>query len=288
MWTYQAPVADMLHLFPRVLEAPASWAGQSAFGELDADTVGEVLQQAGRFASEVTTPTSAAGDVHGCTWSRDAADRVQMRAPQCPTGVPTVPGPDPIAWHPAVCRTLLALRARIDAAHPVACWCATLLDEADHHPDAERRAAAADHVARLTPVAKPLFAGLGHRSADEALQIWGGYGYMHDYGSEQTVCDSRTAMIYEGTNEIQAIDLVQRKLLDDRGARAEALIGELAREVASCRKLPALQPFADALDEQMAQWGPSAAFGLPWLLPQPQVHRGRALRRDADLPFLAA
>ena len=63
----------------------------------------------------------------------------------------------------------------------------------------------------LTPVAKALFTDLGHRSADEALQAWGGYGFVHDYGIEQTVRDSRIAMIYEGTNEIQAIDLVQRK-----------------------------------------------------------------------------
>jgi hypothetical protein len=193
---------------------------------------------------------------------RYAAERLQMRAPQRPIdaagNVVTGAGPDPIAWHPAMRRTLLTLRARTDACRTIAYWCALLLDEADHHPDAARRAAAADHVAILTPVAKSLFTELGHRSADEALQVWGGYGYVRDYGIEQTVRDSRIAMIYEGTNEIQAIDLVQRKLLPDGGRRAGALRAVLAAEAAACRAQtgshPGLQPFADALDAQLAQW----------------------------------
>jgi len=151
-------------------------------------------------------------------------------------------------------RTLLTLQARTDGCRAIAYWCALLLDEAEHHPDAARRAAAAGHVALLTPVAKSLFTELGHRSADEALQVWGGYGFVRDYGIEQTVRDSRIAMVYEGTNEIQAVDLVQRKLLDDGGARARALMAELAAEAGACSGVPALQPFADALAQQLALW----------------------------------
>ena len=77
---------------------------------------------------------------------------------------------------------------------------------------------------------------------------------MHDYGIEQTVRDSRIAMIYEGTNEIQAVDLVMRKILDDGGRRAGALQALLAEEVAACRPHTSLQPFADALAEQLARW----------------------------------
>jgi len=113
-------------------------------------------------------------------------------------------------------------------------------------------------VAILTPVAKSLFTELGHRSADEALQVWGGYGFVREYGIEQTVRDSRIAMVYEGTNEIQAVDLVQRKLLDDGGARARALMAELAAEADACRATPALQPqlepFADGLAQQLQHW----------------------------------
>mgnify|MGYP000673964250 CR=1 FL=1 len=86
------------------------------------------------------------------------------------------------------------------------------------------------HVAILTPVAKSLFTELGHRSADEALQVWGGYGFVREYGIEQTVRDSRIALIYEGTNEIQAIDLLQRKVLGDGGAALGVVLDELAAE----------------------------------------------------------
>jgi len=500
MWTYQAPVADMLHLLTRVLDAPASWAAQPAFAELDAETAGEVLAQAGRFAGEVLAPTNAAGDAEGCTWSpegvatptgfraayrafvdggwpalactpeaggqglpqvlnmalfemlaaanhgwtmypgllhgayevvlhhgtdelkalylaklvsgdwlgtmcltepqagsdlglvrtqatvvageaangvpvtvsgskifisggdqdltdnivhlvlcrlagapagtkglslalvpkvrpdgtrngvvcdgiehkmgihgsatcqmrfdgadgwligepnrglaamflmmnaarlhvamqgvghleaatqnawRYAQERLQMRAAVRPATAATGPGPDPIAFHPAMRRTLLTLQARTDACRTIAYWCAGLLDEAEHHPDAARRAAAAGHVAVLTPVAKSLFTELGHRSADEALQVWGGYGFVREYGIEQTVRDSRIAMIYEGTNEIQAVDLVQRKLLDDGGARARLLVAELAEEAGRCRAVPGLQLFADAVAQQAMAW----------------------------------
>jgi len=186
---------------------------------------------------------------------RYAAERLQMRAAAKPAGAAANgSGSDPIAWHPAMRRTLLTLQARTDAVRVLAYWTALLLDEHEQHPDAERRAAAGGHVALLTPVAKALFTDLGHRSADEALQVWGGYGYVHEFGIEQTVRDSRIAMIYEGTNEIQAVDLVQRKLLDDGGARANALMAELDREVALCQAQPALQPCASALAGQLAAW----------------------------------
>ena len=280
---------------------------------------------------------------------RYAAERLQMRAAQRPGDAPPAAA-DPIAWHPAVRRILLTLQARTDACRLLAYWCALLLDEHEQHPDAARRARAGGHVALLTPLAKALFTDLGHRSADEALQVWGGYVYVHEFGIEQTVRDSRIALIYEGTNEIQAVDLVQRKLLDDGGARSDALMHELAREVAACQAVPALQPYAAALAQQLqawqrvqqallagraadpewplrvaddvlhgighalmcwawaraartaldpacptppggrsaAQWLQAARFGLDWLLPQAQVHWGRALRADAALPFLAA
>jgi alkylation response protein AidB-like acyl-CoA dehydrogenase len=182
-----------------------------------------------------------------------ASERLQMRAARRPEGAAAAPA-DPIAWHPAMRRLLLTLQARTDGCRLVAYFTALLLDESEQHPDAARRRAAADHVALLTPVAKAFFTDLGHRSADEALQAWGGYGFVHDYGIEQTVRDSRIAMIYEGTNEIQAVDLVMRKILDDGGRRSGALQDLLADEVQACRANPALAPFADALAGQLAHW----------------------------------
>ena len=182
-----------------------------------------------------------------------AHERLQMRVAQRPSGA-AVAAADPIAWHPAMRRLLLGLQARTDGCRLLAYFIAQLLDESEQHPDAEHRRAAADHVALLTPVAKAFFTDLGHRSADEALQAWGGYGFVHDHGIEQTVRDSRIAMIYEGTNEVQAVDLVLRKILDDGGRRATALQALLAEEVTACRGDAALQAFADALADQLERW----------------------------------
>jgi hypothetical protein len=192
---------------------------------------------------------------------RYAAERVQMRVAQRPADAAPQAGstgPDPIHWHPAMRRTLLGLQARSDGARTLAYWTALLLDESEQHPDAQRRSAAASHIAYLTPVAKALFTELGHRGADEALQVWGGYGFIHDYGIEQTVRDSRIALIYEGTNEIQAIDLVLRKTLDTGGERARALRETLAEEVQACQAQagvsPSALPFARALASELQRW----------------------------------
>jgi alkylation response protein AidB-like acyl-CoA dehydrogenase len=178
---------------------------------------------------------------------RYAHERQQMRAARRPDGAAAAAA-DPIAFHPAMRRTLLALQARTDATRLLAYHTALRLDEADHHPDAARRAAAAAEVAFLTPIAKAMFTELGHRGADEALQVWGGYGFIHEYGIEQAVRDSRIALIYEGTNEIQAIDLVARKLLDDGGRRS----ADLRESLSADARGPT--PFAAALAGQLKQW----------------------------------
>ncbi len=184
---------------------------------------------------------------------RYAAERTQMRAAERPPGAGAA-GADPIAWHPAIRRNVMTQRARADGCRLIAYWTAMLLDEAEHHPEAAGRERASAFVALLTPLAKAFFTELGHRGADEALQVWGGNGYMQEYRIEQTVRDSRIAMIYEGTNEIQAVDLVQRKLLDDGGERARRLIDELWLEVLACRAGAKLAIFADALEEQLGAW----------------------------------
>jgi alkylation response protein AidB-like acyl-CoA dehydrogenase len=156
----------------------------------------------------------------------------------------------PIAAHPAMRRTLWSLRALAEGERVIAYWTAMLLDASHHHPDAAHRAETEALVGLLTPVAKAFFTDNGHRGADEALQVWGGYGFVHDYGIEQAVRDSRIAMIYEGTNEIQAIDLLQRKVLDDGGAKLDALLARLEADAETAGA--ALAEFRDALRTQTA------------------------------------
>jgi alkylation response protein AidB-like acyl-CoA dehydrogenase len=160
-------------------------------------------------------------------------------------------GGAPIARHATVRRKLWELRALAEGERVIAYRTAQLLDEAHHHPDRERRKRADALVSVLTPVVKAFFTDNGHNGANQALQLWGGYGYIHEYGIEQTVRDSRIAMIYEGTNEIQAIDLLQRKVLDDGGLRLEMLLATLDDAAAQCAPEPRLADFTAALREQV-------------------------------------
>jgi alkylation response protein AidB-like acyl-CoA dehydrogenase len=179
-----------------------------------------------------------------------ASERVQMRAPVRP-GNEAPRTADPIEWHPSVRRKLFALGANAQGARILSYWTAHLLDAAEHHPDAAQRGRAQGMVALLTPIVKGFVTDLGHHGANSALQVWGGYGFIHDYNIEQTVRDSRIAMIYEGTNEVQAVDLLMRKVLEDGGARFGELLAVLEEEVQLSGRSEMLQPNARALQEQI-------------------------------------
>ena len=126
--------------------------------------------------------------------------------------------PDPIAEHPAMRRILATQRAWIDGCRVLAYRTALELDLAKHHADAARRDSAQRWCSLVTPVLKSAWTHQAFHGASECLQVFGGHGYVREWGIEQIVRDSRVAMIYEGTNEIQAIDLLVRKVLADGGA----------------------------------------------------------------------
>ncbi|WP_031406610.1 acyl-CoA dehydrogenase C-terminal domain-containing protein [Thiomonas sp. FB-Cd] len=146
-----------------------------------------------------------------------AKDRLQMRALTGPKA-PDKPA-DPIIVHPDVRRALLTARAWAEGGRFLAYWVALMLDQAHLHPDAEVRKDADDLVALLTPIVKAFITDNGFAAANECLQVFGGHGYIHEWGMEQYVRDARINLIYEGTNAIQALDLIGRKVLMDNGAR---------------------------------------------------------------------
>jgi alkylation response protein AidB-like acyl-CoA dehydrogenase len=152
-----------------------------------------------------------------------AQERRQMRVPG--PRDPAQPA-DPIAGHPAVRRILDTQRAWVDGARVLAYRTAVELDLARHHGDAARRDAA-QRCSLVTPVLKAVCTDQGFHGASECLQVFGGHGYVREWGIEQIVRDSRVTMIYEGTNEIQAIDLLVRKVLPDGGAALSAMLLEL-------------------------------------------------------------
>jgi alkylation response protein AidB-like acyl-CoA dehydrogenase len=129
---------------------------------------------------------------------------------------------DPIIVHPDVRRMLLTIRAYTEGCRALGGWVARELDEMDrsHDPDARKRAA--DFTALMTPVVKALFTDLGFEATNLGLQVCGGYGYIREQGMEQLVRDARISMIYEGTNGIQALDLVGRKISQDAGRMLRA------------------------------------------------------------------
>ncbi len=157
-----------------------------------------------------------------------ALERRQMRAPGARDASQAS---DLIAQHPAVHRLLDTQRVWIDGARVLAYRTALELDMARQHPEAARREQAQRWCALTTPVLKAALTHQAFYGASECLQVFGGHGYVREWGIEQIVRDARVTMIYEGTNEIQAIDLLVRKVLADGGAALAMLLHELDEEL---------------------------------------------------------
>jgi alkylation response protein AidB-like acyl-CoA dehydrogenase len=119
---------------------------------------------------------------------------------------------DPILVHPDVRKNLLTMRATIEGCRALGIWVATAVDIAAKHPDEAARREAEDLVELLTPIVKAYFTDMGFEAANLGVQVFGGHGYIREHGMEQLVRDARIAQLYEGTNGIQALDLVGRKL----------------------------------------------------------------------------
>ncbi|MDQ0504335.1 acyl-CoA dehydrogenase C-terminal domain-containing protein [Xanthobacter agilis] len=119
---------------------------------------------------------------------------------------------DPIIVHPDVRRMLMTMRAYNEGCRALGGWVARALDLMEHASDPQTRRQAEDFTSLMTPIVKALFTDLGFASASMGMQVYGGHGYIRDHGMEQYVRDARIAMIYEGTNGVQALDLVGRKL----------------------------------------------------------------------------
>ncbi|MEG0139621.1 MAG: acyl-CoA dehydrogenase family protein [Comamonas sp.] len=147
-----------------------------------------------------------------------ALERRQMRAPGT---VPASRGvgdtADLIIEHPTIARTLDVQRAWVDGGRVLAYQTGVYLDVARHAESAKEREQAQQWCSLITPVLKAAWTQQAFEGASACLQVFGGHGYIREWGIEQIVRDSRVAMIYEGTNEIQAIDLLVRKVLPDGG-----------------------------------------------------------------------
>ena len=154
---------------------------------------------------------------------------------------------DSILVHPDVRRTLLEVKAVNEAARALMLWTALESDILHRSPDADARKAADDHLGLMTPVLKGVLTDLGFDNTVKAQQVYGGHGYVGEWGMDQFVRDARIAMIYEGANGIQALDLVGRKLGKDGGRAVMAFFKKVSDFAAENESDEAMKPYVAPL-----------------------------------------
>ncbi|MBO0750648.1 MAG: acyl-CoA dehydrogenase C-terminal domain-containing protein [Bradyrhizobiaceae bacterium] len=196
-----------------------------------------------------------------------AKDRLQGRAL---SGTKAADKPaDPIIVHPDVRRILMTIRAFNEAARALVLWIALKSDIAHRSDDTKERGAADDRLGLLTPVIKGVLTDLGFENAVMAQQVYGGHGYIAEWGMEQFVRDARIPMIYEGANGIQALDLVGRKLPKDGGRAVTAFFSEVDGYIKERTADPAMKPFVEPVEtalrhlQEATMWFMQNAMGKP-------------------------
>jgi len=180
-----------------------------------------------------------------------AKDRIQGRSLSGAKS-PSQPA-DPIIHHADVRRMLLTARAYAEGARAFAFWVAIMSDWQKHHPDEDKRQFGADMMALMTPIVKAFLTDNGFLRASECLQVFGGHGYIREWGMEHLVRDARINMIYEGTNTIQSLDLLGRKVLGDAGAKLKkfgAMVQQFVEENGTSPQMSEfVTPLADLGDK---------------------------------------
>ena len=190
-----------------------------------------------------------------------ARDRLQMRSltgPKAPDQAA-----DPILVHPDVRRMLLTAKAYAEGGRALLGYCALLLEQEHLQPDEQARKDAAEMLALLTPVAKAFITDNGWTAISGCLQVFGGHGYIREYGMEQYLRDARINMIYEGTNTIQSLDLLGRKVLSNNGASLRKfgkLVARLVEEEGVNEKMAEFITPIALLGEQMTKFTTEIGF----------------------------
>jgi alkylation response protein AidB-like acyl-CoA dehydrogenase len=176
---------------------------------------------------------------------------------------------DPIIVHPDVRRTLMTIRAFNEAGRALVLWTALKGDVARRSEDDKERQSADDAMGLLTPVVKGVLTDIGFANTVMAQQVFGGHGYIAEHGMEQFVRDARIAMIYEGANGIQALDLVGRKLGKDGGRALMAFIKEVGSFIKEKSSNEAMRPYVTPLGvalghlQQASMWFMQNAMAKP-------------------------
>ena len=190
-----------------------------------------------------------------------AKDRIQMRSLSGPKAKDKPA--DPIIVHPDVRKMLLTAKAYAEGGRALAVFCAVLLDKSHYHPDEKTRKDSDEMLSLLTPIVKAFITDNGHISTNACMQVFGGHGFIKEWGMEQFVRDNRINMIYEGTNGVQALDLLGRKILGNQGATLKKfgkLIGKLVEEEGVNEKMSEFITPIAMLGEQMTKFTTEIGF----------------------------
>jgi len=190
-----------------------------------------------------------------------AKDRVQMRSL---SGTKAKDKPaDPIIVHPDVRKMLLTAKAYAEGGRALTMWCSLLIDRELKHPDEKVRKEAEELVALLTPIVKAFLTDNGHIATNACMQVFGGHGYIKEWGMEQFVRDNRINMIYEGTNTVQSLDLLGRKVLGNQGATLKKLgklVAQLVEEEGVNEKMAEFINPVAYLGDQMTKFTTEIGF----------------------------
>ncbi|MDG9929775.1 MULTISPECIES: acyl-CoA dehydrogenase C-terminal domain-containing protein [unclassified Pseudomonas] len=184
---------------------------------------------------------------------RYARERLQMRSLSGPKAPQQAA--DPIIVHPDVRRMLLTMKAFNEGNRALAFFCAQLLDLEHSAAEVEQRQQAADLLALLTPIAKAFMTDTGLEVTTLGMQVFGGHGYIREWGQEQQMRDCRIASIYEGTNGIQALDLLGRKILGSQGKLLSGFTRQVHLFCQAQAEHPQLKDKVAELARLNRQWG---------------------------------
>ena len=160
-------------------------------------------------------------------------------------------GADVIIDHADIRRSLLNMKSMIEGERALSFWLAQQTEVSLYHGDSKIKQKASDLVSLMTPVVKSLFTDMGMEITSDAMQIFGGYGYTKDQGIEQLYRDNRITPIYEGTNSVQAIDLVFRKLINKNGNIIGDYIQLIKESINESKKSNETKLFAESLDKHL-------------------------------------
>jgi alkylation response protein AidB-like acyl-CoA dehydrogenase len=181
-----------------------------------------------------------------------ARERLQSRALTGP--VAPDKSADPIIVHPDVRRMLLTQKTLSEGCRMLSAYTARQLDLEHGAPEPEARRQASRRAALLIPIVKAFFTDVGQEVASLGVQLYGGHGFIREWGMEQLMRDSRITQLYEGTNGIQALDLLRRKVLGDGATELGALIDELAVYIDAAGAQAPLRAMAQALQQRLEEW----------------------------------